>query len=176
MLPLPKRIVIIGPESTGKSTLCAALSKKTGEPWVPEYARQYIEELERPYRFEDLLEIAKGQVRLEDKMANKASKLLFCDTDLHVIKIWSDHKYGHTHPWIEEEISRRKYDLYLLKDIDLPWEADPQREYPDPAMRKFFYNWLERLLKNTGVPVIKISGHWEERIQKAYHAIQEIME
>ncbi|WP_186755766.1 AAA family ATPase [Echinicola salinicaeni] len=168
-----KKVVIIGPESTGKSTLSEALAKHYGVPWVPEYAREYIESLDRTYHYEDLLEIARGQVQLEDTKAQEAKELLFCDTDLHVIQVWSEHKFRKTSPWVIEEIQKRNYDLYLLTDIDIPWQEDPQREHPEPDMRQFFYDWYERLLLGTGVPVVKISGDLEERLDKSIVAIED---
>jgi len=170
-----KKVVIIGPESTGKSTLSEALAKHYGEPWVEEFAREYIDGLDREYHYEDLLEIAKGQLALEEKKAERANKLLFCDTDLHVLHVWSEHKYRKTDPWITSQISQREYDLYLLTDIDIPWEEDPQREYPDPAMRQFFYDWYERLMKGTGVPVIKISGNLAARKALSIEAIENFL-
>ncbi|GGF28387.1 AAA family ATPase [Echinicola rosea] len=169
-----KKVVIIGPESTGKSTLSAALAAHFGEPWVEEYAREYVDQLDRDYRYEDLLEIAKGQIHLEELRAKQAKKLLFCDTDLHVIHVWSEHKYQQTAEWIREQMARRKYDLYLLTDIDIPWEEDPQREYPDPTMRQFFYDWYDRLMKEVGVPVVKISGDLNVRLATSLHAIQKL--
>ncbi len=168
-----KKIVIIGPESTGKSTLSQALAHHFGEPWVEEYAREYIDALDRDYQYEDLLEIARGQIRKEEEKAKNADQYLFCDTDLHVIKVWSEHKYQKVDPWVEEQIKLRQYDLYLLTDIDLPWENDPQREYPDPAMRQYFLDWFESLLSDTGVPVVKISGPGEVRIATAIKAVEE---
>ena len=91
-----KRILILGPESTGKSTLAEDLAHHFGEPWVPEFAREYLEKIDRPYRFEDLVEIGKGQVLLEDQQAEKAKNFLFCDTDLRVIHIWSEHRFHGT--------------------------------------------------------------------------------
>ncbi|MDN3668928.1 ATP-binding protein [Echinicola jeungdonensis] len=167
-----KKIVIIGPESTGKSTLTQTLARHFGEPWVEEYAREYIEKLDRPYRFEDLVEIAQGQIKLEEEKANQANQFLFCDTDLNVIKVWSEHKYQKLDPWVAEQLELRTYDLYLLTDIDLPWEDDPQREYPDPEMRKYFFDQFEALLSKTNVPVVKISGNWEERQRLALNAIK----
>ncbi|GAB3664704.1 hypothetical protein GCM10028791_40410 [Echinicola sediminis] len=170
-----KKVVVIGPESTGKSTLTAALAKHFEAPWVKEYAREYIDRLNREYDYGDLLAIAKGQLDLEDKQAQKADGLLFCDTDLHVLQVWSEHKYRKTASWIIEQLSTRKYDLYLLTDIDIPWEADPQREYPDPAMRKFFYDWYERLMQGTGVPVVKVSGNLEQRLAMAKKAVEQLL-
>lgn len=164
---MPKKVVIIGPESTGKSTLSAGLAEHFSCPWVPEYAREYIESLDRHYSFEDLLVIAKGQLDLEDEKAKEAAELLICDTDLHVIKVWSEHKYGMVHEWILDQIKSRKYDLYLLTDIDIPWEEDPQREHPEPEMREYFFNQYVSLIRETGVPYERISGSEEERLQQA---------
>ncbi|UCS94455.1 ATP-binding protein [Echinicola marina] len=169
----PKKVVIIGPESTGKSTLSHALAQHYKEPWVEEFARGYIESLNREYQYADLLEIAQGQMKMEDAKAQEAKDLLFCDTDLHVIQVWSEHKYRKTASWVLEEIKKRAYDLYLLTDIDIPWEADPQREHPEPDMRQFFYDWYERLLSGTGVPVAKISGNLQQRLAKSIAAIEE---
>src|SRR5690606_33055147 len=99
-MPPIKKIAIIGPESTGKSTLTKALASKFGEPWVEEYARPYLEKLDREYQYGDLLEIAKGQLKLEDQREKLAKRMLFCDTNLYVIKVWSDHKFQKTDPWI----------------------------------------------------------------------------
>src|SRR5690606_24761449 len=120
-----KKIVIIGPESTGKSTLTQALAQNFDEPWVEEYARQYLEDLNRGYKFGDLRKIAAGQLALEDQKVNLAKHRLFCDTDLHVIQVWSEHRFKKTDPWIKEQIQKRKYDLYLLTDIDMVWQEDP---------------------------------------------------
>ncbi|AGA77380.1 AAA family ATPase [Echinicola vietnamensis] len=168
----PKKIVVIGPESTGKSTLSEALAAHYGVPWVAEYAREYIEQLDREYRYEDLLEIAKGQINREEQKLKQAKSLLFCDTDLHVIHVWSEYKYHKTADWIMEQIAQRHYDLYLLTDIDIPWEEDPQREYPDPEMRRFFYDWYERLMSTANAPVVNISGNLDQRLSKAITAIQ----
>jgi NadR type nicotinamide-nucleotide adenylyltransferase len=117
-----RRILILGPESTGKSTLASDLAVHFDEPWVPELAREYLSMLDREYEYPDLLQIAKGQVALEDELAQKAQKFLFCDTDLRVIQVWSEHKYGKVHEWVKRELDQRIYDMILLTDIDLPWE------------------------------------------------------
>lgn len=161
------KIVIIGPESTGKSSLTEALSRQYGEPWVPEYARQYLEGLGRVYQYEDLLQIARGQIRFEEELAGEAKEFLFCDTDLRVIKIWSEHKYGTTDPWIRQQIRERAYDLYLLTDIDIPWQEDPLREHPDPDSRTHFMAQYETELDASGVPWVKISGSEANRLESA---------
>ena len=167
-----KKIVVIGPESTGKSTLSEKLAAYFNTVWTPEFAREYLEELEHPYEQHDLWEIAQGQLRLEDKQAKQARELLICDTDLYVIKVWSEHKYGQVDPRILEQIAARPYDLYLLTYIDIPWEDDPQREYPDPQMREYFYRIYRDIVLNAGVPWVDIRGTFEEREQKAIAAVK----
>lgn len=162
-----KKIVIIGPESTGKSTLSQDLSERFGEPWVPEFAREYLEQLGRPYAYADLLAIAQGQVNSEESLMLYATDYLFCDTDLHVVKVWSEHKYGKVDPWIDETIRRRQYDGYILTAIDMPWQPDPQREHPEPAMREYFYTKYLDLVEKTGVPFISVSGSREQRLSVA---------
>jgi len=164
---MPKKIVIIGPESTGKSTLAKALADHFGEPWVPEYAREYLEKLDRQYEFDDLLAIAKGQVVLEEKLSKDANKFLFCDTDLRVLQVWSESKYNRVHPWILEQIAARKYDFYLLTDIDTPWEYDPQREHPEPEMRQYFFDWYRSLLEANPTPFQIVRGDLQSRLLAA---------
>jgi NadR type nicotinamide-nucleotide adenylyltransferase len=171
---MPKKVVVIGPESTGKSTLSQALAHHFDCPWVPEYARTYLEQLGRPYGYEDMLEIAKGQVELEEIASEKAKDLVICDTDLHVIKVWSVHKYGKSHDWILDQIKSRKYDIYLLTDIDIPWEEDPQREHPQPEMREYFFEQYQNLISATGVPYARISGSVLQRLEQAVEVIKSL--
>jgi len=166
-----KRILILGPESTGKSTLTEDLAKYFGEPWVPEYAREYLDKLGREYRYEDLVKIGEGQVALEDEIAEKAKKYLFCDTDLRVIHIWSEHRFGKTDPWVLDQIKERKYDLILLTDTDLPWTPDPQREHPELEMRNYFLDLYTKLAEESGFPFHLISGNKNERLKKALEFI-----
>ncbi len=168
----PKRILILGPESTGKSTLSQQLSTEFKEPWVPEYAREFLEKLGREYRYEDLLEIGKGQVELEEQQAKIAKSFLFCDTDLRVIHIWSQHRFGKTDPWVLEQIQNRQYSLILLTDTDLPWEPDPQREYPDLKMRQYFFEKYLMLAKESGFPYEVVSGNERARLDQALHFIK----
>ncbi len=170
-MPSLKRILILGPESTGKSTLAEDLATYFGEPWVPEFAREYLEDLGREYRYEDMLVIGKGQVSLENEMAEKAKKYLFCDTDLRVIHIWSEHRFGKTDPWVMDQIKERKYDLILLTDTDLPWTPDPQREYPELEMRNYFFDLYTKLAEKSGFPFHLISGNKDERLKKALEFI-----
>jgi len=160
----PDRILILGPESTGKSTLAADLAVYFDEPWVPEFAREYLEKLNRAYEYEDLSEIAKGQIALEDELAQKARKFLFVDTDLRVIKVWSEHKFGKVQDWIPKEIERRTYSKILITDIDLPWEADPLREHPDLEMRQYFLDKYLELARQSGFSYQLISGDRTKRL------------
>lgn len=125
-----KKISITGPESTGKSWLCEKLAKKYNTIWVPEYAREYLNKLDRKYKFDDIEIIAKKQLEIENSLLEKANKYIFVDTDFLVTKIWSEFVFNKCSKWITEKYFSHKYDLYLLCDIDLPWQYDPQREHP----------------------------------------------
>mgnify|MGYP001127038732 CR=1 FL=1 len=159
------RIAVTGPESTGKSLLTQELARHYNEVFVPEYAREYIDRLQRPYTREDILHIAKGQLKSESDLAPGAGRFLFCDTELIVTKIWSLHKYGICDPYILEKILSHRYDLYLLCNIDLAWEFDPQREHPD--LRNYFFEWYRRELEDYGFPYAVISGSGKERTRNA---------
>lgn len=179
-----KKIVVIGPESTGKSTLCSQLAKYYNTLWCPEYAREYLTVHGMKYSFEDLLNIAKKQLLLEDEYAREVNHQspgvdygdliinhLFIDTDMYVMKVWCEFVFGKCHPFILDEISKRKYDLYLLCDIDLPWTYDPLREYPNEGPRKQLYSIYKDILINQQTPWININGSYKERLQKAIKAI-----
>lgn len=169
-----KKIVVIGPESTGKSTLSAELAAHYKTLWVPEFARDYLMQLNRPYEQEDLLRMAEGQLITEDAAAVKANELLICDTDLQVIKVWSEAKYGDCDPRILEMIASRKYDLYLLTYIDMAWEDDPLREHPKPEERIYFYQIYRDIVMNSGLPWVDIRGGYEERLQTAIAAVDKL--
>lgn len=141
--------------------------------WVPEYAREYMDGLDRPYQREDLLDIAKGQLVREDQAIEDATDILICDTNLWVIKVWSEVKYSSCHPWIEEQISRRVYDLYLLTDTDIPWQADPQREHP--KQRDMLFQIYQEQLGNQSVPFKVLAGDREDRLQSAIAIIDSLV-
>jgi NadR type nicotinamide-nucleotide adenylyltransferase len=169
-----KKVVIIGPESTGKSTLSEQLAKHFNTSWVPEYAREYLMQHGTEYTYDDLLTIAKGQAALEESYLNNAgssSKVLFIDTDQYVMKVWCEFVFGKCHQWVLDQITKRKYDLYLLCNIDLPWVHDTLREYPDLASRQELYNIYKNILINQSVPWVEISGNYDERLQKAIQAV-----
>ncbi|SEW11503.1 AAA family ATPase [Chitinophaga arvensicola] len=170
-----KKVVVIGPESTGKSTLSEKLASHFNTVWTPEYAREYLDQLHRPYEQSDLLEIAAGQIALEQHQAQKANQVLICDTDLYVIKVWSEHKYGNCDPRILAQIAKQQCDLYLLTYIDLPWEEDPQREYPDLQMRQYFYDIYRDIVIKSGVEWKDIRGSYEEREALAITAVESLL-
>ncbi len=173
-MPRPKRILILGPESTGKSTLAEMLAEYFAEPWVPEVAREYMEKLDRPYTYEDLLQIGKQQMNLEDELALSATRFLFCDTDLRVIQVWSQHRYGKVDPWVLAEIARRTYDLILLCAPDLPWQEDPLREHPELEMRQHFFEVYKQLAQASGFPWVLIFGEKAERLSTAIEAVDSL--
>lgn len=162
---LIRRIAITGPESTGKSALAEWLAGRYGTAWVPEYAREYLDRIHRPYGEADILAIARGQVAAEEALAPRARTYLFCDTEAIVTKIWSEVKYGRCHPWITDRIATRPYDLYLLCDIDLPWEYDPLREHPD--RRSYLFDLYHKELKERNLPFAVVSGSGETRFVNA---------
>lgn len=164
-----KKVVVIGPESTGKTVMARFLAGFFKTAWVPEFARYYIDNLNRPYHKEDLLKIAEGQLKWEDEKASTTNDLLICDTDLIVIKVWSEYKYHSCAQKILTEIQNRKYDLYLLMGTDIPYEKDPQRE--NPKLRDYFYGIYKKELDRPDVKYVEIWGSMEERKKKAIKAI-----
>jgi NadR type nicotinamide-nucleotide adenylyltransferase len=173
-MPL-KKIVVIGPESTGKSTLCEGLAAHFHTGWVREYAREYLVEHGMDYSYETLSTIAKGQLALEDAGAARGERLLFIDTDLYVIKVWSEYVFGRCEAWVLDEIVRRKYDAYLLCNTDLPWANDPLREYPDPGIRERLYHIYKDLLVNQSTPWAMVTGLADERLERAIGAVERLM-
>ena len=169
-----KKIVILGPESTGKSTLCEALANHYNTNWCPEYARQFLTEQGTAYHYEDLLTIAKGQLAGEDAYVQKTKELLIIDTDMYVMKVWCEYVFNNCHPFILEKINERKYDAYLLCDIDLPWAADEMREYPNETPRKELFTIYKELLINQKTPWGIVKGSGAERTQNAIKLIESL--
>lgn len=167
-----KKLVVIGPECTGKSTLCSVLSAALHTQWVPEFARQYLDEISRAYEEADLLQIAQGQLACEEARTQQAKGWLICDTDLYVLKVWSEARYGRCDHRILEEIACRRYDLYLLTDVDIPWQPDPQREHPNAADRRYFYHQYRDIVQQSGIPWAEIRGGEEDRLNLAQAAIR----
>lgn len=161
----PLRIAIVGPECTGKTSLTSALALNYNANWVREYAREYLDAKQVPYKQEDLRQIAEGQIQLEEDEIRKGKPILFCDTNLLVIKVWSEFKYGCCDPWIVEQLKHRKYALHLLTHIDVPWQEDPQREHP--TKREELYAIYKNELINLGLPFLELVGDENERLVSA---------
>lgn len=190
------KIVIIGPESTGKSTLCELLAQHYHTEWCPEFAREYLLTNGTQYSFDDLLTIAKGQLAMEDEYtmmmesrwtnaggrslnphtlsSSDSNPMLFVDTDMYVMKVWCEYVFGKCHQFILDQVVQRRYDLYLLCNTDLPWVKDELREYPDEATRIELFHIYKDLLVNQQVPWAEISGNYEERLEKAIDAVENL--
>ena len=166
-----RRISLTGPESAGKSTLAAQLAAHYGTAFAPEYAREYLEKNGAAYALPDLEAIAHGQLAAEETAAAQAHRLLFCDTDLVVMKIWAENAFGTCPPWIVAELARPRYAGTLLLAPDLPWTPDPLREHPDPAQRWHFYALYKAELQRLAWPFIEISGSPPHRLAQAVVAV-----
>ena len=189
-----KKIVVIGPESAGKSTLCEQLAQHYKTVWCPEFARAYLLAHGAQYNYDDLLNMAKGQIALEEEYAQQvrkfgsrevqndaedsfrirgfpSSRLLFIDTDMYVLKVWCEFVFGNCHQWIINQIVERQYDLYLLCGTDLPWKKDALREYPDLKTREKLYAIYKDIMVNQSTSWVDINGSTEERLQKAIRSV-----
>jgi len=185
MQPL-KKIVVIGPESTGKSTLCEELARHYHTEWVPEYAREFLITNGHEYTYEKLLTIAKGQIALEEKISSQLSArhspftihhspLLFIDTDMYVMKVWNEFVFAKCHQWIIDQIVERNYDLYLLCNTDLPWVKDELREYPNLETREKLFHIYKDIMINQKTPWVEIKGIHEMRMQLAIEAVDSLL-
>lgn len=175
-----KKFVIIGPESTGKSTLCKSLALHYQSAWCNEYAREYLLKNGTQYTPADLIKIAKGQLALEDQCsealaASNESPILFIDTDMYVMKVWSEYVFGECDFFILDTIVKRKYDGYLLCNIDLPWEKDELREYPNEKPRQELFAIYKDLLINQTTPWALINGTDAERTKAGIIAVDQFM-
>ncbi|SHK35356.1 AAA family ATPase [Hymenobacter psychrotolerans] len=171
------RVALTGPESTGKTTLSRHLAAHYNTSWAPEYARTYLEQYGPKYTLEDLEAIAHGQLRAEAEAEIQAIQMgrpiFFCDTDLLVIKIWSEHTFGHCPDWILEQIEQQHYDLVLLLNVDLPWEPDPLREHPH--LRQQFFRLYQHTLQEQLSHFAEISGPPAQRLEQACYHIDELL-
>ncbi len=175
-----KKIVILGPESTGKTTLCTTLANHFGTLWVPEYARKHLTQHGPSYTEKDLLVIAQKQIEQEDQLIQQwqqdqrdlsSRQPIFIDTDLYVMKVWSEFVFNSCDRFILQGIVDRSYDLYLLCKPDLPWEKDALREYPDQSMRERLYHHYKDALVNQECPWKEIDGMHEARLEQAIAAV-----
>jgi len=166
-----KKIVITGPESSGKTSLVEAVNKESGVICVNEYAREFIGKLTRPYMCDDLMTIAEGQLVLEQKAILEDPDILLCDTDLLTIKIWSEYKYGSCDPFIHNNLIKNLPDLYLLTSPDFPWKPDPQRENPDD--REELFSIYKQYIIEIGVSYEVLTGSKKKRIQKVLEILRD---
>lgn len=180
-----KKIVVIGPESTGKSWLCENLAAHYNTHWVKEYAREYLLTNGNAYALNDLDLIAKGQMDAEKKLvdlmqnsveAAYTNKPLFIDTDFYVMKVWSEFVFNQCSFEILNGIVNHHYDLYLLCKPDIPWVADELREYPDLMTREKLFHHYKDIMINQSIPWIEINGSYENRFQLAVGAVNHLLQ
>lgn len=171
------KIVLFGPESSGKTTLAQQLAAHYNTRWVPEFMREYLQEKwdseKKICEVEDLLPIARGQMQLENNAASKVDTLLFCDTNLLELKVYSEYYY---HGFCPSEIKnfaiKNRYDLYLLTYIDTPWEQDDLRDRPHDRQKLF--RIFETELQQLQLPFQLVKGSKAERLETAIQAIEKL--
>jgi NadR type nicotinamide-nucleotide adenylyltransferase len=166
------KIAITGPESTGKTELARQLAEYYGAAWVPEYARSYVETLERPYTYLDVLHIARTQIHEMHKALDQSSGYLFLDTELIITRVWLELVYGYCPEWINSHITNSNIDLYLLCNLDIPWIEDSVRENGGEMRGKLFHIY-EQLIMSGGFKYKVITGIGDLRLKNAIEAIKE---
>ncbi len=164
------KVVITGPESTGKTILAERLASHFNTLWIPEYARDYILNLGRKYCFSDIETIAREQIRLEKNYLQTARNILFYDTHLIVTKVWFMVVYDRYPVWIDEAIKSSGIDLFLICDTDIPWVPDPVRENGG-EMRQILMKMYKAEIESFGVPWRLVSGKGEQRITSAIEKV-----
>jgi NadR type nicotinamide-nucleotide adenylyltransferase len=172
------KVVLFGPESTGKTTLASLLAKHYETVWVPEFARDYLQEkfnrTQIICEYSDLLPIAKGQMRLENELAMEANRVLICDTDLLETQVYSEQYYeDRVDPLLRKYAELNTYDLYLLTDIDVPWEPDDLRDRPH--QREEMFRAFEQALIDYDREYIRLSGSQDQRMEKAIDHIDRLL-
>lgn len=166
-----KRVVVFGPESSGKSTLAEALARRFATAWVPEYARTWLEAFARAPVAEDMPAIARGQAASEDALARNADGVLIADTDPLLTVVWSEVLFGAVDPEVSRLAEARAADLYLLTDPEVPWVADAVRYQPEPRARRAFFARCREVLEARGRRYVVVQGTWEERTRIAEAAV-----
>jgi nicotinamide riboside kinase len=172
MLNKIKKIILTGAESTGKSTLAKQLALHYHTVYMPEYARTYIENLNRDYNYEDVVHIAEMQIQFEQAFLHKANRYLFIDTGLIITKIWFQEVFQKYPDWLDDAILKSLPDFYLICDIDLPWKEDSVRENGTLEKRKYLMNRYIEEIKKYAIKYGIVSGQENERLQNAIKIIE----
>ncbi len=171
------KIAFVGPESTGKTTLASQLAQEFNTTWIPEFARDYLQDKwdlkQEICSQDDLIPIAIGQTKLENEALNTANKVLFCDTNVLVTKVFSDIYYNSCDAILEKTAKKHKYDLIFLTDVDVPWEKDDLRDKPEDREKSI--QIFENTLIDFKKPYIKLSGNKEERLEKAIQIVSDFL-
>lgn len=168
-----KIIAITGAESTGKTTLTEKLASYFNSPFIPEIAREYVENLDRKYTYNDVEEIGKIQVELFNNLVKSGSEFIFIDTWLIITKIWFEFVYNRVPEWLISELIKNRIDLFLVCDIDLPWEYDPVRENGGEN-RKILQNKYIENIRKFGFNYEIVSGFGDERFKNALRFLEQI--
>ncbi len=172
------KVVLFGPESTGKTTLAQKLAAHYNAPWVPEYAREYLQEKwDKTWEVcqpEDLLPIAEGQMRLENERASQADRLLICDTDILETLVYSETYYGgFSDPELKKYALQNEYDLYFLTYIDVPWVKDDLRDRP--GQRQEMFEAFRKALEENNRRFVILQGGEGQRFQLAVQYIDKLL-
>ncbi|UKM65874.1 ATP-binding protein [Flavobacteriaceae bacterium GSB9] len=172
------KVVLFGPESTGKTTISRQLAKHYNSVWVPEYAREYLQNKwdnkRETCQLQDLLPIAQGQIKLENELANATNSVLICDTDLLETKVYSEVFYsGICHPILKKYALLNTYNMYFLTYIDTPWEADDIRDRP--LQRDKMFEAFQNELIKAKRPYVLLKGNKEERFNTAVKYIDQLL-
>lgn len=162
-------VVLIGPESTGKTTLAASLAAHCDVPWVPEASRRFVETVDTPLSVATVAPIARLSMALDDAARASAPELLVHDTDLVSTVVYSQHYYGTVEPWIVAEARTRRAGLYLLCLPDLPWEPDGVRDRP--TQRAELLTMFRETLRAMDAEVVEVSGLGTARLDAAISAV-----
>ncbi len=173
-----KRIAIFGTESTGKTTLAEKLAAHFGEPWAPEFVREFCEMRDGNITAEDLGTIALGQMANEEHAAARARRVVFFDTELITCTLWNDWLFpGQCPAWVRTEAEERARGmaLWLLCDTDIPWTLDPQRSFPDEENRARGRGLWREALVSRGLPFADIRGSRTERERAAIGAVERLL-
>ncbi|PLX11309.1 MAG: ATPase [Marinilabiliales bacterium] len=166
------RISITGPESCGKSLLAKQLAEYYNTNYCEEVSRNYLKN-KTAYDYEDILEIAKLQLKKENDLYEARNSIIFCDTDILVNLIWSKYVFNKVDNWITDKFTKHEYGLYLLCYPDIEWEFDPLRE--NPTNREELFQLYENELKTFGYNYVIIRGKGNKRILSAVNAVNKYL-